>query len=267
MNRESTETDPPPSDCQVDIWYVHTDGIEDERLFDEYRARLPQEELERAGQFLLERSRLEYLVTRMLVRSVLSHYTGLDLAEWRFTRNTYGKPEVGSPADLPLSFNLSHAAGLVVCAVTGGRDVGIDAESRSRRMEHLTLARRFFASSEADAIERAPPERQADLFLRFWTLKEAFIKARGMGMSIPLADVAFTLGDERPPAVSFAKNLGEKAEDWQFVEMLAGTGHHVALAARIPLAERAEIRVRETVPLRWKGDIRQIPPDTALWSI
>lgn len=261
-------TDLPLNDCQVDLWCVHSEHIVDARLFDEYRQRLPKEEVSRADRFVLERSRQESLITRMLVRTVLSHYTGHDIGAWRFARGAHGKPSVAWPAGVPLEFNLSHADGLVVCAVTGGCEVGVDAENLNRKTDHLALARRYFAPAEAAAIEHAPPKSQAALFLRFWTLKEAFIKARGLGLSIPLAHVAFSLADDRPPTICFGERIHCRPEDWQFAELLITASHQVALSARIPARRRLVVRVREGVPLRWQSDARVLASsDANRWSI
>ena len=252
----------------IDLWCVRCGRIADVGLFDEYRARLPRGEAERADRFVLDRSRQEYLIARMLVRAALSHYTGRKLEAWRFARNAYGKPAIAEPADVPLSFNLSHAEGLVVCAVTAGCDVGVDAERLDRAGDHLTLARRYFAPSEAAAVTRAPPSEQSSLFLRFWTLKEAFIKARGVGLSIPLADVEFSLSEGRPPQAAFAESLAETPADWQFGEVLVGDSHRVAVAARMPGAKRATLRVRHAIPLQWVDKTIVLPPNAGnFWQI
>jgi 4'-phosphopantetheinyl transferase len=243
----------------IDLWCVRCGQIADVGLLDEYRARLPREEVEQADRFIFDRSRQEYLIARMLVRTTLSHYTGCKLEAWQFVRNAYGKPAIAAPAGVPLSFNLSHAEGLVVCAVTAGSDVGVDTERLDRAADHLTLARRYFAPSEATAITRAPPSEQSSLFFRFWTLKEAFIKAQGVGLSIPLADVEFSLSEGRPPQVAFAASLTETPGNWQFGELLAGKSHRVAVAARMPGAKDAMLRVRHTMPLQWADTAIVLP--------
>ena len=265
---ERLVTNLPLDDRQVDVWYVLSSEITDPHLFDEYRAMLPREEVEQEQRFVFEKSRIEFLIARVLVRTVLSHYTGHDLGAWRFERNAYGKPAVAAPAGVSLQFNLSHTRGLVACAVTGQRAVGIDAEHLSRTADHLTLARRFFAAAEAAVIENARSEDQADWFLRFWTLKEAFIKAKGQGLSIPLGDFAFALSNDRPPRASFGGSVDERPDDWQFAQLRLGNEYQVALAVDLPVTRPLAVRIAKTTPLRWHDDGRVLPANPSNeWSL
>jgi 4'-phosphopantetheinyl transferase len=250
----------PLSDHGIDLWYVFLDKIADSRLLDEYRSHLPREEVDREQRYAFEESRLQFLVARILVRSVLSHDTGDDLRAWDFTENKYGKPKIASPAGVALDFNLSHTRGLVICGVTLGRPVGVDAEELSRAPDALALARRFFAPAEADLVESLPPEQQREAFLELWTLKEAFIKARGMGLAHPLGQFAFSLAEDRPPAISFTGRGGQDPSDWQFAQLRLGPRHQIALAVELPASQRLEVRVRATVPLRSHEPGRVLAP-------
>jgi 4'-phosphopantetheinyl transferase len=113
-------------------------------------------------------------------------------------------------------------------------------------MPHLAqLARRFFAPAEAAAVVAAPPEKQTELFFRFWTLKEAYIKALGTGMYTPLASFSFTLNTTRPPTISFSSNSQEqeKPTAWQFFQFDLEGDYQLALAHRRPAIEPCEIRM------------------------
>ena len=244
---------------RVDIWYVLTERISDPGMFDEYRRRLPPDEIQGEQRFAFEKSRIQYLIARILVRTVLSHYTGNEIGAWEFVRNKYGKPSVASPQGVPLEFNLSHTDGLTVCAVSRGHELGVDVEDLNRVADHLMLARRFFSTSEADALEGLPRESQRRAFLRFWTLKEAFIKARGMGLSIPLDSFAFSLSDERPPTISFSQSTEESPDDWQFAQIRLVDRYQIALAVRRPRPDELAVQVRETVPLGRLGERRRLP--------
>ena len=260
--------DLPFDDRQIDLWYVFSEKIDDPRVFDEYRRRLPREEVEREQRFVFEDSRLQYLLSRALVRTVLSHYTGNDFRAWEFTKNAYGKPSVAVPAGLPFEFNLSHTSGLVACGVSLRRDLGVDVEDLASASDNLHLARRYFAAAEADVLETLPPERQPAAFLRFWTLKEAFIKARGMGLSIPLDDFAFSLDEDRPPAISFRSHDRENPANWQFAQLRVDSRYQIALAIHLPVSESLRVRVRRTVPLRWQSDAQVLPPSPSNeWSL
>lgn len=249
----------PTDDRRIDLWYVLLDEITDVKLLDEYRRRLPPEEAAQEQRFAMEESRLQFLIARVLVRSALSYYTGDDLCAWQFARNRYGKPSIAGPAGPPLEFNLSHTRGLVVCAVTRDRPVGVDAEALLRSCDGLGLARRFFAPQEAAALERLSAAERDAAFLRFWTLKEAFIKARGMGLSLPLRRFAFSLAEDRPPAISFTGPDRSDPSDWQFAELRLDSRFQVALAVERPASERLVVQVRRSVPLRWESPGRVLP--------
>ena len=146
-----------------------------------------------------------------------------------------------------VEFNLSHTRGLVVCAVAMGDAVGVDAESRDRprSLAPLELARRFFAPAETAALARLPAEERLAAFLAFWTLKEAFVKACGTGLATPLKDFVFSLSAAAGPTISFASDLKERPEDWQFAQPGLAAGYHVALAVHRPAASPCEIVLRQ----------------------
>jgi 4'-phosphopantetheinyl transferase len=149
---------------------------------------------------------------------------------------------------LPLEFSLSHTRGLVVCAVAIKDAVGVDVEWPGREVAHAELARRFFAPAEADWLAELPPEEQRAAFFELWTLKEAFIKALGVGMAMPLADFAFSLSGHDSATISFAKPHGERPEEWQFHWCRLAGEYQAAVAIRRPAAQRSEIVIREAVP-------------------
>lgn len=258
----------PLAEGQVDLWHVFSDAVTDPELLSRYYRLLSQDELQRQRRFVFARDRHQFLVTRAMVRTVLSSYTGDDPRAWVFRQNAYGKPEIALPAAGPLRFNLSHTAGLVVCAVAVGREVGVDVEDLQRGRQTLAVARRFFAAAEVAALEKRPPQQQPIGFFEFWTLKEAYIKARGMGLSVPLGEFAFTLEPDRPPAISFAVGRDDQPEAWQFARIRLGGRYQIAVAVRLPRSIPLTIRWRETVPLHQDGVGRILPHSPSnQWSL
>ncbi|NQU22788.1 MAG: 4'-phosphopantetheinyl transferase superfamily protein [Candidatus Nealsonbacteria bacterium] len=263
----------PLLDGRVDLWYALPETITDIAILDRYRALLTPEETAESQRFAFERDRHRFLVRRALVRAVLSAYTGNDPGAWVFRRNEYGKPEVAEPVGMTLRFNLSHTAGLVVCAVTSGRDVGVDVEALERQPADLErqpadlerqpadldVARRYFAPAEIATLERLPEQRRQEVFFQFWTLKEAYIKARGMGLSIPLDDFALTLSEDRPPAISFAAGCDGDPDEWQFAQIRLQGRYQVAIAIRLPGPSRLTVRLRQTTPLVSEGEWLPLP--------
>ena len=249
----------PLDDRRIDLWYVRSDATADPGIVDEYRRLLTPEELAQEQRFKFERDRIQHVVARALARIALGQYTETDPGAMEFVSNAFGKPFLSEPA-APLEFNLSHTPGLVVCLVALGREVGVDTEDVSRQVEHMVLGRRFFARGEFAALEAMPAERQGAGFFRFWTLKEAYVKACGLGLSIPLGDFGFALGEGQPPRISFAARVGDDPEHWQFAELRIADRYQVAVAVRGASTEPLAVAVREVRSPQDTGTSRLLPP-------
>jgi 4'-phosphopantetheinyl transferase len=214
----------------------------------DYRALLTQDERQKCDRFRFEKDQHSCLVTRALVRSVLSKYADVAPEAWRFITNEYGRPEIEQPADARwLKFNLSHTNGLIAMIVASDQEVGVDVEDRDRTGRLLDVAERYFSPSEVDALHALPQEEQLERFFLYWTLKESYIKARGMGLAIPLSQ--FSFGVDREVTIAFDPKLKDDADTWQFTVMSVGRRH--AMAASIHRGKRDDLRfvLRETVPL------------------
>ncbi|MDD5100641.1 MAG: 4'-phosphopantetheinyl transferase superfamily protein [Syntrophales bacterium] len=132
-------------------------------------------------------------------------------------KNAQGKPSIDPNLDsVPISFSLAHTKGLAVVAVTGGADVGVDAERLDRRVDAPKLSGRFFSPEEVAALQEIPPERLREHFFRYWTLKESYVKARGLGLSLPFDSFSFLLPRETPLRIGFSGDDPRHAEDWRF---------------------------------------------------
>jgi len=192
--------------------------------------------------------RHQYLVTRALQRSVLSRYAAVAPCDWRFETNPWGRPEIVGPATpLPLRINLSHADGFVACLVALGREVGVDVENVERSGSLLEIAERFFAPREVLALRALPVALQRYHFFDYWTLKESYIKARGMGLAIPLADFSFELGE--PIRIRFEPALPDDPARWQFQLFRPDPQHTLATCVSRLAGDTTQIVLRETIPL------------------
>jgi 4'-phosphopantetheinyl transferase len=145
--------------------------------------------------------------------------------------------------------------------VTSRFDVGVDVESPQRPTEIVGLARRFFAESEVESLRSRPPEQQRAIFFEIWTLKEAYIKARGRGLSIPLDSFAFSLDPDRPPSIGFVPGTNDDPQDWQFAQVFLGSQYPMALALRSPGNPELTVRIREMVPLSGASEPVVLPPN------
>lgn len=193
--------------------------------------RLTDDERSRRDRYVREVDRHTFVVTRALVRSVLSQHGPFAPDEWRFDVNAHGCPSVvdRQAGDPRLCFNVSHTAGLVALAVARGHRVGVDVEDARRAMRH-DVAGHHFAPAEVADLRALPAEAQPRGFFEYWTLKEAYIKARGLGLAIPLADFAFVLRPPAAPIVTFVDGFDDDASRWQFFQAWPTSDHRLGLA-------------------------------------
>lgn len=236
-------------DNAIDLWFVFLDDVRSDSLLRKYRSLLASEEQCRAERFHFAKDRCRYLVTRVLVRTVLSRYMGIGPQEWRFRPGAYGKPEIAN--DLPMldeiSFNLSHTDGLVMLGVTSKKALGVDVECVTSKDAPIEHADRFFAAGEAADLYALPEHGRQERFFELWTLKEAYIKARGMGLSIPLDQFSFDLRCAHAMEISFAPELKDKSQCWRFWQFKVTNNHLAAVCAentgRVPV-----LNARKLVP-------------------
>jgi 4'-phosphopantetheinyl transferase len=148
-----------------------------------------------------------------------------------------------------LRFNLSNTRGLIVCLVARDREVGVDVEDTHRHGETVAIADRFFSPSESASLNKQPLHKQRDRFFDYWTLKEAYIKARGMGLAIPLDHFSYHVENPEAIRISFEPELPDNAERWQFSLTTLGGRHRIATAIeRRPGEAPVSIEMLRTVP-------------------
>jgi 4'-phosphopantetheinyl transferase len=187
---------------------------------------LNDEERARVERFKFERHRRESLATRALVRTALSRSHPTLPRDWRFKSNPQGKPE--TDPECGLSFNLSNSLGLVVCLVAEGTRaaVGVDVEPYERGKQIVELAPKVFSPAEQAQLKALPEAQKPDRALSLWTLKESYIKARGLGLQIPLDKFSFVFGETEGIRLEIDASLGDDAL-WQFCQ-LDHAGHRIA---------------------------------------
>lgn len=239
------------SEHRIDVWLAHYDRISDPSLHAEYRALLTQEERGKEFRFYFPDDQRRYLVTRAMVRTVLSRYLGIAPTDWRFANNSYGRPEIANltRAECGLCFNISHTRGLIALAVTQRREVGVDVENVVVREVSIDIADRFFAQTEVQELATVPPERQQDRFFEYWTFKESYIKARGMGLSIPLGKFSFHYPHERAVQLAVEPELEDDAARWSFWQYRPTPEYLLAVCAERRADSTPSITLRTTVPL------------------
>ena len=204
------------------IWKVALDQPPED-----FRTLLSADERERASRFRVERGADRYAVGRGALRVLLSRYTGIPPEALVFQYNGFGKPEL---AGCDISFNLSHSHEVALVAAARGRAVGVDIERIREQVMIERIAERFFAPAEARAIAALPRDRQAQAFFNCWTRKEAWIKARGEGLSIPLNSFDVTLAPGEPARLVATRPDEEEASRWTLRELDCGPEFAAALA-------------------------------------
>lgn len=235
------------SASQIDVWLLRPELARASR---ELLSVLPEHERARLTSFRSEAARRQHLVARVLCRVALSRYTGLAADRLRLSVEPHGRPvlEAGQ-VDLDLRFSISHTTGLVACAVTRDRDVGIDVEHVHVDLDAVELAARFFSPREAQDVRDRPAPERTRRFLRYWTLKEAWLKARGVGLGTALPEAAFRLDDDGGDKNCLAADDGEDGM-WRFWQWCATTDHELAVACdRGPARGPVELRVVESEPI------------------
>ncbi|WP_111977975.1 4'-phosphopantetheinyl transferase family protein [Algibacillus agarilyticus] len=217
----------------IEIWQASTEQFDFAHLKASEGHLLNAAEQKKLSEFKFEADQLRYLVTRLFIRKILSHYfSGISPEYWHFKTNAFGKPSIANqkmPFLLP--FNLSHTRQQIVCAVSSGVDVGIDIEHVDALREYSDIAARFFSSPESDYIQSLDTEHQRHAFYQIWTLKEAFIKAEGKGLSLPLDQFSFRF-DEQNIAYSGKGELAELKEQYQFYHLKSKADHVLSLAVK-----------------------------------
>jgi 4'-phosphopantetheinyl transferase len=190
------------------------------------RSLLSDEERTRADRFLFPQHRDRFAVGRGVLRQVLGGCRRQAPESLRFEYGPQGKPSL---ADDDLRFNLSHAAGLALLALGRGVTLGVDVEDAERTVDHEGVGRRFFSPAEHEVLMALPEGQRRQGFFNAWTRKEAFIKAKGGGLSIPLDSFAVTLRPGEPARLLWTRDDPAEASRWTLLELSPGVGFAGAL--------------------------------------
>lgn len=223
---------------EVHVWIALVAQCQKPDLIETYGSWLDEQERSRYERFRLSQHRQEYLVAHALLRSCLSRYGDQQPWEWTFSTNDYGRPELSKDGSPPLRFNLSHTTELVACAVTRAETVGVDVEHTARKADLAAIAKASFAPEELADLNRLTEAAWRDRFFDLWTLKEAYIKARGLGLSLPMQQCIFHVEPGAAESIRFSSEL---SEGWVFGLLSPTQQHRLAVAVRCSSPLRIQV--------------------------
>jgi len=212
---------------KVHVWRASLD-VAPERIQSLSRT-LSADERERAERFHFLRDRNRFVAGRGLLRILLGRYLEMAPDQLRFGYNSHGKPFLANE-DTFVRFNLSHSGALALYAVTCGREIGIDVEYVSEDVDIAGLGARFFSTSEVAALNSLPADQKQRAFFACWTRKEAYIKARGEGLSVALDGFSVSLSPHEPVALLEVQDNPEESSRWALIELDPGPRYAGALA-------------------------------------
>jgi 4'-phosphopantetheinyl transferase len=235
----------------VEIWAAFPDEIRDPKLLQGYRELLTDDERAREMRFRFPSDQHRFLLTRVLVRTVLSKYANVGPRDWRFAPDAYGRPQIRNeaPSVAGVTFNVSHTQGLIILGVTRRNALGVDTEHLWSRTASTAVAERYFAPDEAAALRELPEPERRERFFDYWTLKEAYVKARGRGVSLGLSSFGFQLEEPKRIGAWFRPELEDAAQHWQFWQFHPSADHVAAVCLQRPGGTDSRLAVKKVVPL------------------
>jgi len=224
----------PPLDLTLDLGEIHVWRVslaQTESCLHSLQQTLSTDERTKADRFRFPKDRSQFIVSRGALRAILSRYLNISSHILRFDYNPYGKPSlIVAQGGNTLRFNLSHSRGMALIALTKNRDIGVDIEGINQKFSCLEIAKKFFSPLENSVLRSLPEHLQATAFFTCWTRKEAYIKAVGKGLSIPLNQFDVSLAPGEPAALLNVEENPEEASKWSLIELFPSSDMVAAVA-------------------------------------
>ena len=247
-------------DNESHIWLAWPDEINEPERLDACRALLSGSEMARLERFHFDVHKKLFLVSHALVRTALSRYADIQPEAWEFSEGEFGRPEISTDCKAPpLRFNLSHTEGLAALVVSMDRDCGVDVERLHRVKDLAGVAERVFTQRECDDVLPREGDDLQGRFTDYWTLKEAYMKARGKGFQLPphTFGVMRDSANESVATLDIPPGFDDDATAWHLsLPAIPQTGTHVcvsdyrlAVALREPPTSSHAVVVRTTAPI------------------
>jgi 4'-phosphopantetheinyl transferase len=232
---------------EIQLYYTCLDTVMDKGFADQCRRILTIQEIEAIQAMTFRTKQYEHLVSRALARYVLARCCKIAPEAVKLCKNRHGKPELAKGVtSLPVRFNISHCRGVVGCAVVLDADIGLDIENKDRAVSQ-GLAHRFFSTSEIRLLDQADQGDRQSLFLELWTLKEAYVKAVGKGLSLGLDQFSFVF-DQGRTDIRFTSPKEGISGSWHFFTLTLQNQWKVAMAVLSKGKKQPALTIHECFP-------------------
>jgi 4'-phosphopantetheinyl transferase len=267
LSGRSTQMQPERIDLMphdVHVWYQHTESISLPALT-AAKALLSADERARCDRLRLARDRRDYIAAHALVRLLLSHYSAVEPRALMIETTPWRKPELAprtGATHAGLRFNLSHARGIVACAITTDKAVGIDVEQTDLSFDCSSISSRYCADEEIARLDRCDPQDRSARFVELWTLKEAYLKATGEGLSGGLRHLGFDVDGDQ---VRLLPTSGVDAGEWQFALFPVLPHARIGVAVNCRYAPRWTLTGLDAQSRPAAGDGQRQPGDNRTW--
>ena len=214
---------------QVDIWRARLELPADS--LKTLEATLSVDEIKRADRFHFQKDKIRFVAAHGCLRDILARYHHWEPGQLTFSANDNGKPALSTDlSERRMDFNLSHSEDLALVAVTWERKVGVDLERIRQGISAQVIARQYFSRSEVAELLGLPSEQREVGFFNCWTRKEAYIKAQGLGLSLPLDSFDVSVGPNEPVILRATRPDPQEAARWILLSLGVSAGYVAALA-------------------------------------
>jgi 4'-phosphopantetheinyl transferase len=222
---------------EIHLWTCNPESIDSEEQIRNFSKLLSTKELNKISLYRFKKDQHLFIITRAFIRIILSKYSRVSPDSWVFKIGEKGKPEIDYSKSNDLSkikFNISHTENLIICGITKSNSLGVDVEHCYPRSDVLSIANQYFSTSEIDDLNDLPISETHNRFFDYWTLKESYIKACGMGLYIPLKNFSFKFNDKNSSIISihFSSLINDNPEFWSFWILNIYSDYKVAIAIK-----------------------------------